>query len=61
MGDALCIALEDSPDAVEVAARGARTAREAFGAHVEVPRATIDREDDGVRLGRRDARVNSGL
>jgi pyruvate ferredoxin oxidoreductase alpha subunit len=38
---------------------GARLAREAFEAHVEVPRATIDREDDGVRLGRRDARAGA--
>jgi pyruvate-ferredoxin/flavodoxin oxidoreductase len=38
--------------------RGARLARDAFEAHVEVPRATIDREDDGVRLGRRDARAS---
>jgi pyruvate-ferredoxin/flavodoxin oxidoreductase len=37
--------------------RGARLARVAFETHVEVPRATIQREDDGVRLGRRDSRV----
>lgn len=37
--------------------RGARIAREAFETRIEVPRATIQREDDGVRLGRRDSRV----
>jgi pyruvate ferredoxin oxidoreductase alpha subunit len=36
-----------------VADRGASAARAVFEAIVEVPRATIDREDDGVRLGRR--------
>jgi hypothetical protein len=39
--------------------RGARIARAAFEAHIEVPRATIQREDDSVRLGRRDSRVAS--
>jgi hypothetical protein len=32
---------------------GAQAARSAFESLVEVPRALIDREDDGVRLGRR--------
>jgi pyruvate-ferredoxin/flavodoxin oxidoreductase len=43
--------------AAALGSRGARLAREAFEAHVEVPRSTIDREDDGVRLGRRDSRA----
>ncbi len=60
VGDALRIALEDTSESSAVAERGARIARQAFEAHVEVPRATIEREDDGVRLGRRDARVTSG-
>ena len=47
------------PDASAHADRGGRLAREAFEAHVEVPRATIDCEDDGVRLGRRDARAGA--
>ncbi|MGO9838361.1 MAG: hypothetical protein ACLP1X_29625 [Polyangiaceae bacterium] len=39
--------------------RGARIARASFEAHIEVPRATTQREDDGVRLGRRDSRAAS--
>jgi hypothetical protein len=46
-------------DAAAHAEQGARAAREAFEAHVEVPRATIEREDDGVRLGRRDSRASA--
>jgi pyruvate/2-oxoacid:ferredoxin oxidoreductase alpha subunit len=42
-----------------VVERGARAACDAFEAHVEVPRATIEREDDAVRLGRRDARASA--
>jgi pyruvate/2-oxoacid:ferredoxin oxidoreductase alpha subunit len=42
-----------------IAERGAQLARQAFEAQIEVPRATIEREDDGVRLGRRDARATS--
>jgi hypothetical protein len=61
VGDALRVALEGAADAATIAERGGSVARQAFEAHVEVPRATIEREDDGVRLGRRDARVNSGL
>jgi pyruvate-ferredoxin/flavodoxin oxidoreductase len=48
-----------APSAGSSADAGARLARGAFDAHVEVPRATIDREDDGVRLGRRDARAGA--
>jgi hypothetical protein len=36
-----------------VAERGGKSARATFEAIVEVPRATIERDDDGVRLGRR--------
>jgi hypothetical protein len=39
------------PDA-ELAQRGGRAARVVFEALIEVPRATIERDDDGVRLGR---------
>jgi pyruvate-ferredoxin/flavodoxin oxidoreductase len=42
-----------------VAERGGRAARQAFEAPIEVPRATIEREDDAVRLGRRDARATA--
>jgi pyruvate-ferredoxin/flavodoxin oxidoreductase len=54
VGDALAIA---GPDAARAAEHGRRAAREAFEVQVEVPRATVEREDDGVRLGRRDARA----
>lgn len=54
VGDALRTAGQDA-----MAERGAQLAREAFEAHIEVPRATIERDDDGVRLGRRDARVTT--
>jgi hypothetical protein len=37
--------------------RGAERARETFASRVEVPRATIQREDETVRLGRRDSRA----
>jgi pyruvate/2-oxoacid:ferredoxin oxidoreductase alpha subunit len=62
VADALRVAFESSADSEKRdnpagVDRGARTARAAFEAHVEVPRATIQREDDGVRLGRRDSRV----
>jgi pyruvate-ferredoxin/flavodoxin oxidoreductase len=41
-----------------LAARGGSAARAAFERYIEVPRAAIDREDDGVLIGRRDARVS---
>jgi pyruvate ferredoxin oxidoreductase alpha subunit len=40
-------------EAALVADRGASAARAVFESIVEIPRATIEREDDGVRLGRR--------
>jgi hypothetical protein len=39
-------------------ARGADAARKAFEAHIEVPRATVERDEESVRLGRRDARAS---
>jgi len=62
VADALRTALEtgrDSGDVQNSVDRGARIGRAAFEAHIEVPRATIQREDDGVRLGRRDSRAAS--
>ncbi len=41
-----------------VATRAAEAGRRAFEAAVEVPRALIDRDDEAVRLGRRDARAS---
>ena len=38
--------------------RGADVARAAFESHVEVPRATVERDEEAVRLGRRDARAS---
>lgn len=52
---ALTAALGPSREAL--AARGAALARAAFEAGVEVPRATIEKDEEAVRLGRRDARA----
>jgi pyruvate/2-oxoacid:ferredoxin oxidoreductase alpha subunit len=57
--EALRLAIADTRDPGSLVERGARAARDAFEAFVEVPRATIEREDDAVRLGRRDARANA--
>jgi len=38
--------------------RGAEAARRAFEAHVEVPRATVERDEESIRLGRRDTRAS---
>ncbi len=40
-----------------VARRAAEVARRVIEAHVEVPRSLIERDEDAVRLGRRDARA----
>jgi pyruvate-ferredoxin/flavodoxin oxidoreductase len=48
--------LEPPPPLVE---RAAQAARAAFEGRVEVPAATVAREDDNVRLGRRDPRAGS--
>lgn len=39
-------------------AKGAELARRAFEARVEVPRATVERDQESIRLGRRDARAS---
>jgi hypothetical protein len=49
----------NKPEAKPEAEHAGRAARAAFEAHLEVPGATIERDDDGVRLGRRDARVGA--
>jgi Pyruvate:ferredoxin oxidoreductase core domain II/Pyruvate flavodoxin/ferredoxin oxidoreductase, thiamine diP-bdg len=41
-----------------VVAKGAEAARKAFEAHIEVPRATIERDEEAIRLGRRDTRAS---
>ena len=42
----------------EIVSRGAEVARRAFEGHIEVPRATVERDEESVRLGRRDARAS---
>jgi pyruvate-ferredoxin/flavodoxin oxidoreductase len=52
--EALRVGVAFAPgQAALIADRGASVARAVFEAIVEVPRATIERDDDGVRLGRR--------
>jgi pyruvate-ferredoxin/flavodoxin oxidoreductase len=46
------------PGGEEAIARGAELARRAFESRVEVPRATVERDEESVRLGRRDARAS---
>ncbi len=47
------------PNAEALAARGGDAARRVFEAHVDVPRATVERDEEAVRLGRRDARAGA--
>ncbi len=46
-----------SPSNEGVVTKGGALARAAYEASVEVPRATIERDEEAVRLGRRDARA----
>jgi pyruvate/2-oxoacid:ferredoxin oxidoreductase alpha subunit len=57
VGDALRLALGAAPQVEDAVRRGVTLARDAFAAHVEVPSATIQREDEMVRLGRLDTRA----
>jgi pyruvate-ferredoxin/flavodoxin oxidoreductase len=56
--EALRLAL--GPAHAGAAREGAAAARAAFEAGVEVSRATIEKDEDAVRLGRRDARASPG-
>jgi pyruvate/2-oxoacid:ferredoxin oxidoreductase alpha subunit len=56
VAEALRAALGPSAEALIL--RGADAARKAFEAHIEVPRATVERDEESVRLGRRDARAS---
>jgi hypothetical protein len=63
IADALRVALgalgspaAGSPPMEETVRRGVEAARTAFASYVEVPAATVQREDEMVRLGRRDSR-----
>ena len=53
--DGLLLALGSGEEAI--ARRGGEHARQTFAASVEVPRATVERDEEAVRLGRRDARA----
>jgi pyruvate-ferredoxin/flavodoxin oxidoreductase len=62
--DAIRTALETEVSGEEVVEEavlraGADAARSAFEAHVEVPRALVERDEESVRLGRKDARASS--
>jgi pyruvate-ferredoxin/flavodoxin oxidoreductase len=46
------------PAGEEIVTRGAEVARRAFEAHVVVPRATVERDEESIRLGRRDVRAS---
>ena len=46
------------PSAEDLVTRGAEVARRAFEALVEVPRATVERDQESIRLGRRDTRAS---
>lgn len=52
-------ALADAADADTVAVAAGETARRCFEAHVDVPRATIERDEEAIRLGRKDARAGA--
>jgi len=43
----------------DLARRGGGLARRAFEAHIEVPRSVVQRDEEAVRLGRRDARAGA--
>ncbi len=58
VAEALRAAMGAADGAEATLARGAETARKAFEAHIEVPRATVERDEESVRLGRRDARAS---
>jgi pyruvate-ferredoxin/flavodoxin oxidoreductase len=57
VAEALGAALGPAGEALAV--RGAETARRVFEGHVEVPRATVERDEESIRLGRRDARASA--
>ena len=66
VGEALRAALEGSAEIggghdalASLTTEAGEIARRAFEAHVEVPRATVERDEEGVRLGRKDARASS--
>jgi len=61
VGEALRVGVAShARDAGALADAGAHAARSAFESIVEIPRAMIEREDDGVRLGRKSARPSPG-
>ena len=46
------------PGGEAILARGAEIARRSFETHVVVPRATVERDEESIRLGRRDVRAS---
>ena len=58
VAEALRAGLGAAGEREALVARGADAARRAFEAHVEVPRATVERDEEAVRLGRRDVRAS---
>lgn len=51
----------NDPHRAEVARGASETARRAFEAHVEVPRSLVEKDEDAIRLGRKDARAAAAL
>jgi pyruvate-ferredoxin/flavodoxin oxidoreductase len=49
--------LPAGPEGDAVATAGGALARKSFAAHIEVPRATVERDEEAIRLGRKDARI----
>jgi pyruvate/2-oxoacid:ferredoxin oxidoreductase alpha subunit len=58
VAEALRAAVATMDGGESIVTRGADAARRAFEAHIEVPRATVERDEESVRLGRRDARAS---
>ena len=60
VADAVRFALGDAAhgDGETIATDAAELARRAFESHIEVPRATVERDEEAIRLGRRDARAS---
>ncbi len=59
VAEAMRVALGDAApvDAEAIVAAAGDVARRAFESHIEVPRATVERDEEAIRLGRRDARA----
>ncbi len=58
VAEALRAAVGGAADGEALVARGGDAARKAFETPIEVPRATVERDEESVRLGRRDVRAS---